>query len=65
MSKHLKDPKNTLDPRGLNANELLRNCKYTTAGNISHCASDFWIFNYKIHTYRTFKDIWQIFVEVK
>jgi len=22
-------------------------CKYTTAGNISHCPSDFWIFYYK------------------
>jgi len=24
--------------------ELLELCKYTTAGNKSHCASDFWIF---------------------
>jgi len=34
--------------------ELLELCKYTTAGNKSHCASDFWIFYYKHLTYYTF-----------
>jgi len=34
---------------------LLGYCKYTTAGNISYCASDFWIFYYKIPTSCTFK----------
>jgi len=34
--------------------ELLRYCKCTTAGNISHCANDFWIFYCKTRTYCKF-----------